>query len=473
MAKPTGFMEFERASAPKRSVSERLNDYREIEQRLDSDTVEIQASRCMDCGVPFCHAVGCPVQNRIPDINDFIYRKQWRKALALLHSTNNFPEITGRVCPALCEEACTLAVNKAAVSIRLLELHLVERGFREGWIVPEPAPRKTGRKVAVAGSGPAGLAAAQQLARRGHQVVVFEEAQKPGGLLRYGIPDFKLDKSVLDRRLLQMRGEGVIFETGVLAGEDVSLKYLTRNFDALILATGARAPRDLAVPGRDLPGIHFALDYLTQQNQRNSLETVPGEGIGAAGKRVLVIGGGDTGSDCIGTAHRQGARDVTQIELLPEPPTGRTTDNPWPDWPQILRTSTSHEEGAVRMWSLLTKSFTGGKDGVTSVRCVKLNWKRNADGKMVSEEIKGSEFEIKADLVLLATGFLHVNHDRMVRDGALALSLQGNLLVNREGLTSHPGIFGAGDSVRGPSLVVHAIAAGRSAAEAVQRYLLK
>jgi NAD(P)H-dependent glutamate synthase small subunit len=473
VGKPTGFMEEKREVSPKRSVTERVADYSEIEKLMEDLRIETQASRCMDCGIPFCHSYGCPVKNRIPDFNDLLYHKRWKKAVDLLHKTNNFPEFTGRVCPALCEEACTLAVNKSQVTIRLLELHMVEKGFQEGWIVPEIAQRKTGKRVAVIGSGPSGLAAAQQLARKGHDVTVIEGAEKAGGLLRYGIPDFKLEKDVIDRRLKQMVEEGVSFETGVTAGRDLSAKYLLRNFQSIILATGSRVPRDLKAPGRDLNGIHFALDYLSAQNQRNSGEQLSFPDINAKDKNVLVIGGGDTGSDCIGTARRQGARNVTQIEILTEPPTDRQNSNPWPTWPTILRTSTSHEEGCNRMWDVETVAFEGEGNSVNKVRCVKVEWKSDGKGGRIPSKIAGSEFIIEADLVLLAMGFIHPSHDQLIKDLGLEINERGNIKVTPDYRTTVPKIFAAGDCARGASLVVWAIAAGRDVAETVHQELLK
>jgi NAD(P)H-dependent glutamate synthase small subunit len=356
MGKETGFLEHDRREPDKRPVEERVRDWREIPERLPEDDLRTQASRCMDCGIPYCHSFGCPVANRIPEFNDALHRGHWRRALDLLHATNNFPEVTGRVCPAPCESACTLAINIDPVSIRQIELQLVERGFEEGYIRPEMPPERTGRRVAVVGSGPAGLAAAQELARAGHDVTVFEKSDRIGGILRYGIPDFKLEKWVIDRRLDQMRAEGVDFETQVEVGVDISARYLRRTFDAVLLTAGAGVPRDLTVPGRGLEGIHFAMPYLVQQNRVNAGEEVPDkERITAAGKDVVVIGGGDTGSDCVGTARRQGAKSITQIEILPEPPAERALDDPWPTWPTIMRTSTSHEEGCERIWSVLTK----------------------------------------------------------------------------------------------------------------------
>ncbi len=472
MGKNGGFLEFARENPPHRAVAERIRDFREIEQMLARPALEIQASRCMDCGVPFCHAFGCPVSNRIPEWNDAVYRKQWRKALDLLHAANNLPEITGRICPAPCEAACTLAINQPAVTIRHIELQIVERGWAEGWIVPQPAALRSGKRVAVIGSGPAGLSAAQQLARRGHDVVVFEKAPRAGGILRYGIPDYKLEKWVIDRRLDQMRAEGVVFEAGVNAGTDISVRYLRRSFDAIVLATGAAVPRDLAVPGRELKGIHFAMDFLTRQNMRNAGEEPSGEPIAAGGRNVVVIGGGDTGSDCIGTSRRQGARDIRQLEILPAPPAERVPGNPWPTWPNILRTSTSHEEGCGRDFAVATGEFLGDSGAVKGLRCVRLEWPEpGAPGSPSFREIPGSEFTIEADLVLLAMGFVHAEHGPLVRDLQLALDARGNLAADGEFMTSAPGVFAAGDCATGASLVVRAINQGRAAAAAADRYL--
>ncbi len=474
MPKPTGFMEYQREEPPHRPVGERVRDYLEVEELLPETRIGSQAARCMDCGIPFCHAFGCPVKNRIPDWNDMVYRGQWRKALQLLHQTCNLPEITGRVCPAPCEAACTLAINQPAVTIRHLELQIVEHGWREGWIRPEPADHKTGQRVAVVGSGPAGLPAAQQLARRGHEVVVFEKADRVGGMLRYGIPDFKLEKWVLDRRLEQMKAEGVIFETGVNAGVDVSAAYLKRSFDAIVLAAGATVPRDLAVTGRDLSGIHFAMEFLKQQNRINAGDTIsPEEHISAERKHVVVIGGGDTGSDCIGTSRRQGAASITQIELLPRPPEQRLPTNPWPTWPTVLRTSSSQEEGCDRLWSIQTKAFVGEEGTVRTLRCVKLDWSEpDSAGRRTFREIPGSEFELRADLVLLAMGFVHVEHGPLVRDLGVAIDSRGNIVTDGNLMTTVPGVFAAGDAAMGASLVVRAIDMGRRAAEGVRRYLV-
>jgi glutamate synthase (NADPH/NADH) small chain len=436
VAKPTGFMEYDREEPTHRPVTERVGDYREIEELLPEEGIYRQAVRCMDCGIPYCHAYGCPVKNRIPDWNDMVYRKNWRKALDLLHATCNLPEITGRVCPAPCEAACTLAINLPAVTIRHLELQIVEHGWREEWIRPEPAGFSTGKRVAVVGSGPAGLPAAQQLARSGH--------------------------------------EGVVFETGVNAGVDVSAEYLRRSFDAIVLAAGATAARDLPIPGRDLKGVHFAMDFLTQQNRRNAGDAVPkGEEISAAGKHVVVIGGGDTGSDCIGTSRRQGAASITQIELLPKPPEDRLPTNPWPTWPIVLRTSSSQEEGCERMWSVQTKEFLGDRGGVTKLSCVELDWTEpDSAGRRSFREVPGSAFELRADLVLLAMGFVHVEHGPLVRELGVATDSRGNLAADGNCMTNVPGVFGAGDAVKGASLVVHAINLGRLAAAGADRFLV-
>jgi NAD(P)H-dependent glutamate synthase small subunit len=467
-------MDFTREEPPHRPVEERVRDFREVDELVPEQRIGSQAARCMDCGIPFCHAYGCPVKNRIPDWNEMVYRGHWKKALDLLHQTCNLPEITGRVCPAPCEAACTLAINLPAVTIRHLELQIVEHGWREGWIRPEPAERKTGKRVAVVGSGPAGLPAAQQLARYGHDVVVFEKSDRVGGMLRYGIPDFKLEKWVIDRRLEQMRTEGVVFETGVNAGVDISAAYLRRTFDAIVLAAGATVPRDLPVPGRDLRGIHFAMEFLTQQNKVNAGDSIPPEQrISAEGKHVVVIGGGDTGSDCIGTSRRQGAASITQIELLPKPPENRVPTNPWPTWPNVLRTSSSHEEGCERMWSIQTKEFVGEAGKVRKLRCATLDWSEpDAGGRRTCNEIPGSEFDLPADLVLFAMGFVHVEHGPLVRDLGVATDPRGNIVADRNLMTTVPGVFGAGDAVMGASLVVRVIDTGRRAADGVDRYLM-
>lgn len=474
MAKPTGFLEYDRKNPPKRPVEDRVKDYTEIEQLMTEAELNEQAARCMDCGIPYCHTFGCPVINRIPDWNDLVYQRKWKEALKVLHSTNNFPEITGRICPAPCEAACTLMIDEKPVAIRHIELQIAERGWKEGWIQPELPEEKSGFKVAVIGSGPAGLSASQQLARMGHDVVCFEKADRVGGLLRYGIPDFKLDKSVIDRRMKQMEAEGVRFETQVEAGKDLSGDYLKRSFDAILITTGARVPRNLEVPGRDLQGIEFAMDFLTQQNKRNAGDEISAEEIlSAEGKDVVVVGGGDTGSDCIGTSRRQGAKSITQIELLPQPPEKRSDANPWPLWPQIMRTSSSQEEGCERLWSILTKEAVGdGKGNIKALKCVRLDWTTPEDGGRPSfKEIKGSEFEIPAQLVLLAMGFVHTEHEPLVSQFGIETDARGNVLVTDEHMTSVPGIFAAGDSTKGASLVVHAFHLGRDAAESVDKFL--
>ena len=429
MGKPTGFMIYNRKDPSKRPVGERIRDYREFAAPLTEAELETQAARCMDCGIPFCHVYGCPVKNLIPNWNDMVYRKKGRRALDLLHATNNLPEVTGRVCPAPCEPACTLAINQPAVTIKQIELQIVERGWEEGWIQPERAAVKTGKRVAIAGSGPAGLAAAQQLARRGHEVVVFERSDRVGGLLRYGIPDFKLEKWVIDRRVEQMVAEGVVFEAGVEAGVDISGRYMQRTFDAILLATGAGVPRDLDVPGRDLRGIRFAMDFLVQQNRRNAGEPVRSEEeILAQGKNVVVIGGGDTGSDCIGTARRQGANEIVQIEILSQPPPQRIPDNPWPTWPHVMATSSSQEEGCRRLWDVATKAFVGEEGAVKKLRCVQLDWSEPEEkGPRTFREIAGSEFEIEAELVLLAMGFVHLEHGPLVEELQVGQGSAGKL----------------------------------------------
>ena len=471
MAKPTGFMEYPRQEAPHRAITERVKDFSEVNLPLPQEVLIRQAARCMDCGIPFCHGMGCPLQNRIPEFNDLVYRGRWREACENLHSTNNFPEITGRLCPATCEASCTLSIGLEPVLIRQIELQIVERGFSEGWIRPQPAKKRTDKRVAVIGSGPAGLATAQQLIRAGHDVVVFEKDEAIGGLLRYGIPDFKLDKKIIDRRLDQMRAEGVDFQTGVNVGEDISLKYLQKQFNAICLNMGAGESRDLVVPGRGLENIHFAMEYLAQQNRINAGEDIVGNGrINAKGKVVVVIGGGDTGSDCVGTARRQGAKEIYQFEILPKPPEKNNPETPWPMWPQILRTSTSHEEGCIRRWSVLTKKFTGAGIRVSQLHGCEVEWLQvNKDWKM--KELPNTEFSMDVDLVLLALGFTHVVHSGLIEKFELKLDQSGNTLVDENYATSKPGIFAAGDAVAGPSLIVRAIAAGRNAAASIDRWL--
>lgn len=472
MAKTKGFLEFRRREVGHRPIEQRVGDFGEIDLPLTPDDLQCQAARCIDCGIPFCHGTGCPVKNLIPEFNDLVYRGQWREACDNLHATNNFPEITGRVCPAPCETACTLAINDEPVLIRHIEHQIVERGWDEGWIVPLPAERKTGKSVAIVGSGPAGLAAAQQLARAGHDVTVFEKDEKPGGLLRYGIPDFKLAKPVIDRRLQQMEAEGVRFESGVEVGADLSGRYLRRRFDAVVLAMGAGQPRDLTVPGRGYDNVHFAMEYLTCQNRLLAGEPVAPRGpISACDRHVVVIGGGDTGSDCVGTARRQGARSITQLEILPKPPESRPPDTPWPFWPRIMRTSTSHEEGCERVWSVMTQRIGGVENRATTLHCCQVEWTRQR-GQWKLNPVPDSEFEIPADLVLLAMGFVHVVHRGLIEEFGLKLDERGNIMV-KDYQTSEPWVFAAGDSVLGASLVVRAIDGGRNAAEAVDRWLME
>ncbi len=471
MGKPTGFIEYQRIEASHRPVDERVNDYFEINLPLSEDAIHRQSARCMDCGIPFCHGCGCPLANRIPEFNDLVYQGRWRQACEMLHATNNFPEITGRLCPAPCEAACTLNINKEPVSIKQIELEIAERGFASGWIRPLAPEQKTGKRVAVVGSGPAGLAAAQQLARAGHAVVVFEKDRQIGGLLRYGIPDFKLAKSIIDRRLEQMRAEGVEFQTGVIIGKDLSLKYLRQQFDAICLTIGAGQPRDLGVSGRGLENIHFAMEYLAQQNRVNSGEGLGGEKqITARDKVVVVIGGGDTGSDCVGTAIRQGAREVYQFEILPKPPEGLDPSAPWPLWPTILRTSTSHEEGCQRRWGVLTRRFMGVGERVSQLHGCDVTWSE-VKGKWKMKEVPGTDFQMDVDLVLLAMGFVHVVREGLVEKFALKCDPAGNLMVDEDYQTSEPGVFAAGDSISGASLIVRVISAGRSAAASINRYL--
>ena len=472
MGKPTGFLEFPRKDLGYRPGEERVHDWRAVERLPEASVEQEQAARCMDCGVPFCHGCGCPLANVIPEWNDMVYRGKWREALDLLLLTNPFPEFTGRICPALCEGACVLGLNREPVTIRAIELAVIERGFAEGWMKPQPPTERRAEHVAVIGSGPAGLAVAQSLNRRGFLVTVFDAARKPGGILRYGIPEFKLEKSVINRRVTLMAAEGVMFENCVVVGEDVSLKFLRDRFDAICLAGGAREPRDLTVPGRGLQGIHFAMDFLRQQNRRlDGEEITDAEAILAKGKHVVVVGGGDTGSDCLGTSLRQGALDVLQIEIMPEPPPTRAASTPWPSWPLMRRDSSSHKEGGTRRWCISPKEFIGNGDRVTALRAVEVAWKTGSDGRAVMEERPNSTFEVPADLVLLAMGFTGPRKSRILSDLGVQRDSRGNVTKDANNMTSAPGVFAAGDMARGASLVVRAMADGLATAEGIERYL--
>lgn len=466
MGKTTGFLEFRRELPTRRSVPERVNDWFEIYQDFPEDRLRNQGARCMDCGVPFCNS-GCPVTNLIPDWNDLVYRGRWKEAVRQLHATNNFPEFTGRICPAPCEASCVLGINLPPVTIKNIEKTIVERGFAEGWIRPEPPRHRTGKKVGVVGSGPAGLAAAQQLCRAGHSVVVYEKAERIGGLLRLGIPHFKLEKHIIDRRLEQMTAEGVRFVTNAHVGQNVAVEDLLQDFDAIILAGGAEQPRDLKVPGRELRGIHFAMEFLPQQNRRCLGDTVDAASeILATGKHAVIIGGGDTGADCLGTCHRQKARSVHQFEIMPLPPAERAPQTPWPLWPMQLRTESAHEEGGIRDWSIATTSFTGDESGhVTQLHAVRVG------PPPKFEPIPGTEFSIDADLVLIAMGFLGPVRSGMIEQLGVTLDARGNVATDGTSMTSVPGVFAAGDMRRGQSLVVWAIAEGRRTAAAVDSYL--
>ena len=471
MGKITGFLEIKRETPARRPAAERLKDWREFDLKMTEEKLRAQGARCMDCGIPFCHK-GCPLGNIIPDWNDLVYRGRWQDAIDRLHSTNNFPDFTGRVCPAPCEEACVLNINNDPVTIKLIEKNIIEHAFAEGWVPPIKATHRTGKKIAIVGSGPAGMACAQQLARAGHSVTVFERADRIGGLLMYGIPEFKLEKRIVNRRIEQMKAEGVEFRTNCHVGVNHSIEELRRNFDAICMTGGATKPRDLPVPGRELAGIHFAMEYLPQQNRRNFGDSIdPNIAISAAGKKVVILGGGDTGSDCLGTANRQGAKVVYQFELLPKPPAKRTGEMPWPDWPMIMRTTSSHEEGVIPDWNINTKRFSGENGRITRLHAVRLDWKRE-NGRMVMQEIPGSEFEIECDLVLLALGFLGPEANTMIAQLGVKLNERGNVACDSDYMTSVPGVFAAGDMRRGQSLVVWAIWEGREAARGIDKYLM-
>ena len=465
MGKVTGFLEIQREQPTRRKADERVKDWFEIYEPFPEEKQREQGARCMDCGVPFCHT-GCPVNNLIPDWNDLVYNNRWEAAIRRLHSTNNFPEFTGRICPAPCEASCVLGINQPPVSIKLIERSIVERGWDEGWIHPEPPEEATGKRVAVVGSGPAGLAAAQQLRRAGHSVTVYEKNDRIGGLLRYGIPNFKLEKSVIDRRIDQMRAEGVQFITNAHVGVNMPVETLTAQFEAILLCGGSEHPRDLNIPGRELKGIHYAMEFLPQQNRRNEGDVVdPSIAILATGKRVLIIGGGDTGADCLGTSHRQGAKSVHQFEIMPKPPDLRAASTPWPLWPMQLRTESSHEEGGVRDWSINSVKFTGDENGnVKELHGVRVG------PAPKFEAIAGTEFTLDVDLVLLAMGFLGPVRSGMIEQLGLTLDNRGNIATTNY-MSSVDGVFAAGDMRRGQSLVVWAIAEGRKAAAAVDAYL--
>jgi len=472
MGKVTGFLEFKRDKQPYRPVAERLQDWRQVMLPWPTDKLAKQGARCMDCGIPFCHQ-GCPLGNLIPDWNDLVYRDRWREAIDRLHATNNFPEFTGTLCPAPCEGSCVLGINDDPVTIKPIELAIVDRAFAEGWIRPEPPVARTGKRVAVVGSGPAGLAAAQQLGRAGHDVTVFERDDRIGGLLRYGIPEFKMEKRVLDRRLDQMRVEGVRFVTGAHVGQGVPVADLRRDFDALLLTGGACAPRDLPLPGRELGGVHFAMEYLTLQNRRCEGDPVDeSRFISAAGKAVIIIGGGDTGADCLGTVHRQGARSVHQFEILPRPPASRAADNPWPQWPNVYRVSSAHEEGGEREYAVSTRRFIGDAGGrVRALEAVQVEMVREG-GRVSFREVPGTERELPCELVLLAMGFVGPERPGMLEALGVKLTERGNVWRDAAWMTSVPGVFTAGDMQRGQSLIVWAIAEGRSAARGVDAYLM-
>ena len=474
MGKETGFLEYNRVTGKHESVESRIKHYNEFTESLSSEEIRRQGARCMDCGLPFCHSIGCPLVNLIPEWNDLVYRDDWKEAWRRLSLTNSFPEFTGRICPALCEASCTLSINDAPVSIKEIELAIIEKAFEEGWVVPSPPVKESGKSVAVIGSGPAGLAAASTLRREGHRVTVFEKSPEIGGLMRIGIPNFKLDKKIIDRRISLMREEGIVFETDVSIGEDISVRYLRKSFDAVLVAIGAGTPRDLPAGGRGLEGIHFALEFLSDAIKLSTGEVPIQDIISAKGKNVLVIGGGDTGSDCVGTSIRQGAKSVSQYEIMPKPMEWNKTWNPqWPDWPKILRTSTSQEEGVTRDWNISTRFFSS-RDGIhlNEAHFVKVEWKFNEMSKRYEmKELPGTEFSRKVDLVLLAMGFTHVNQSGLVKKLNVALDSRGTIKVDEDFKTSEAGVFAAGDAASGASLVVRGIDQGQKAAQAVSRYL--
>ena len=482
MGKPTGFMEFGRELPKKRDPKERINDYKELYIPFSEEKVQTQASRCMDCGVPFCHS-GCPLGNIIPEFNDAVYKGHWEEAAQILTSTNNFPEFTGRICPAPCEASCVLGINKPAVAIEEIEKNIIEVAFAKGYIKACPPKTRTGKKVAVIGSGPAGMATAAQLNKAGHLVTVFERADEVGGLLRYGIPDFKLEKEVVMRRAKLMEEEGVVFQTNANVGENVKVKDLLNDFDAVVLSGGSTVPRNLNIPGRELKGVYFAMEFLSQQNKRVGGKKVDIDHTGmpytngelkATEKNVVVIGGGDTGSDCVGTSNRHGAKNITQFELMPKPPESKNPSTPWPNWPMILRTSTSHEEGAERQWSIVSKEFVGDANGnLTGLKIAEMGWTKAEEGKLPKyEELPGTEKTLPCELALLAMGFLHPQHAGMLNELGVEYDERGNVKANAEYQTNNPKVFTAGDMRRGQSLVVWAISEGREAARNVDLYLM-
>ncbi|NBA87525.1 glutamate synthase small subunit [Emticicia sp. CRIBPO] len=484
MGKPTGFLEFERQASVKRDVSERKKDYEEVELNFSENQTVQQASRCMDCGIPFCHN-GCPLGNIIPEFNDAVYEQNWQYAYEILSSTNNFPEFTGRICPAPCESSCVLGINKPPVAIEYIEKSIIEKAYENGWVKPVVPKKRTGKTVAVVGSGPAGLAAAAQLNKAGHTVTVFERADQIGGLVRYGIPDFKLDKKVIDRRIEVMEQEGIVFKTNTNVGVDIKAEQLVRDFDSVLLSGGSTVPRDIQIKGRELKGIHFAMEFLSQQNKRTAIsrgkeivkeidhagnEYKNGD-ILATGKNVIVIGGGDTGSDCVGTSNRHNAKSVSQVEIMPMPPVGRAESTPWPQWPMMLRTSSSHEEGCERAWGINTKEFIGDENGnLKALRLVNIEWV-NENGRMVMKEVEGSEKDIPAELAFIAAGFLHPQHEGLLNDLEINIDPRGNVEASNY-QTSNKKVFVAGDMRRGQSLVVWAIHEGREAARALDEYLM-
>jgi glutamate synthase (NADPH/NADH) small chain len=476
MGKPTGFIEYPRKDRDYRPVEERISNFREFVIPLSEQELSDQGARCMDCGIPFCHQ-GCPVNNIIPDWNDLVWKAEWQRAIEVLHSTNNFPDFTGRICPAPCQEACTLNLQDNPVSIKTIECAIIDKAWEHGWVQPQPPEHRTGKSVAVVGSGPAGMACAQQLARAGHAVTLFEKSDRIGGLLRYGIPDFKMEKHLIDRRIEQMEAEGVVFRPNTHVGMDLPAAELLESFDAVALTGDSEQPRDLAVPGRALQGVYFAMQFLPQQNRRVAGESIPEhEALSAKDRHVIVIGGGDTGSDCIGTSIRQGCRSVTQLEILPRPPEKENKELTWPEWPNKMRTSSSQEEGAVRDWCVATREFIGENGRLRRIRCVRVEWEKNAAGGWNMLEIPGTEFELEADLALLAMGFVHPVQQGLLDELGVEYDARGNVKGETEGAdaykTSIPKVFAAGDMRRGQSLVVWAIREGRQCAQAVDEFLM-